>query len=52
MLLEKDPKLRPSVAQILKMNLIKTKMREFVESKGKTLEQGKNVYVKQVPTVY
>ena len=51
LLLDKDPKLRPSVAQILKMNLIKTKMKEFVESKGKTLEQGKNVYVKQVPTV-
>jgi hypothetical protein len=51
MLLEKDPKLRPSVAQILKMNLIKTKMREFVESKGKTLEKGTAVYVKQVTTV-
>ena len=38
MLLEKDPKLRPSVAQILQMKLIKTKMREFVESKGKTLQ--------------
>jgi hypothetical protein len=30
MLLEKDPKLRPSVAQIIQMNMVKAKMTEFV----------------------
>ena len=30
MLLEKDPKLRPSVAQIIQMNMVKVKMKEFV----------------------
>jgi serine/threonine protein kinase len=30
LLLEKDPKLRPSVAQILQMNFVKQKMKEFV----------------------
>jgi hypothetical protein len=34
MLLEKDPRLRPSVAQILSMNLVKQKMAEFVKQKG------------------
>ena len=34
MLLEKDPKLRPSAAQILQMNMVKQKMLEFVEHKG------------------
>ena len=40
MLLEKDPKLRPSAAQILQMNMVKQKMLEFVEHKGQTLKQG------------
>ena len=34
MLLEKDPKLRPSIAQILQMNMVKQKMSDFVKSKG------------------
>jgi len=34
LLLEKDPKDRPSVAEILQMPMVKKKMAEFVKSKG------------------
>lgn len=34
MLLEKQPNNRPSVADILQMNIVKKKMIEFVKSKG------------------
>lgn len=37
MLLEKDPKLRPSIAQIIQMNMVKLKMTEFVKAQGNTL---------------
>lgn len=37
MLLEKKPENRPSVADILQMDIVKKKMIEFVKSKGQTL---------------
>ena len=49
MLLEKDPKLRPSVAQIIQMNMVKAKMTEFVTAQGSTLQRGKTIYRKQNP---
>ena len=51
MLLEKQPENRPSVAEILQMDVIKKKMIEFVKSKGQTLQGGKTIYNKQVPTI-
>ena len=33
LLLEKDPKARPSIVEILKMDIVKLKMKEFVQSK-------------------
>lgn len=40
MLLEKDPKDRPSVAEILKMKMVKDKMADFVKLRGHTLKAG------------
>jgi len=51
MLLEKDPKDRPSVAEILKMNIVKQKMAEFVAHKGQTLKAGEKVYIKETPQI-
>jgi len=36
-LLEKDPKDRPSIAEILQMSIVKQKMADFVRQKGQTL---------------
>jgi len=46
MLLEKQPINRPSVADILQMDIVKKKMIEFVKSKGQTLQGGKTIYNK------
>ena len=40
MLLQKDPKDRPSVAEILKMKMVKDKMADFVAHRGHTLKAG------------
>lgn len=49
LLLEKDPKDRPSIAQILQMPIVKQKMGEFVASKGQAVRQASKVYNKQMP---
>jgi len=51
MLLKKDPKERPSIAQILQMPMVKKKMSEFVAAKGQNLKTSTKVFNKQVPTI-
>ena len=36
LLLQKDPIKRPSIHEILKMDMVKSKMRDFVKQKGQT----------------
>ena len=51
-MLNKNARERPSVAQILKMDVVKQKMMEFVQSQGKAaLPEGKTIYKKQRPTI-
>ena len=53
LLLEKDPKDRPSVREILKMELIRRKAQEFVNSQKNTnsMQRSKTVFIKNVPKV-
>jgi len=51
LLLTKDPKNRPSVVQILKMDIVRQKMADFVKSKGTTLFEGNKLFKKQRPTI-
>lgn len=53
LLLEKDPKNRPSVREILKMELIRRKAQEFVNSQKNTnsMQRSKTVFIKNVPKV-
>lgn len=51
LLLEKDPKDRPSIAEILQMPMVKQKMSDFVASKGLTVKQASKIYNKQMPTM-
>ena len=51
LLLEKDPKDRPSIAQILQMPIVKQKMNEFVASKGQAVRQANKVYNKEMPII-
>lgn len=50
-LLNKDSALRPSVAQILSMPLVRQKMIDFVQTGGQTLVGDKGIYVKNNPTI-
>jgi len=53
-LLQKDPNKRPSVREILKMDLIRKKAQEFVESQMNTnsVQRSKTmVFVKNIPKV-
>jgi serine/threonine protein kinase len=54
LLLQKDPNKRPSVREILKMDLIRKKAQEFVESQMNTnsVQRSKTmVFVKNIPKV-
>ena len=54
LLLQKDPNKRPSVHEILKMDLIRKKAQEFVESQMNTnsVQRSKTmVFVKNIPKV-
>ena len=51
MLLEKKPENRPSVADILQMDIVKKKMLEFVKSGGMTIAGSKGIYVKNAPVL-
>ena len=53
-MLQKDPNKRPSVREILKMDLIRKKAQEFVESQMNTnsVQRSKTmVFVKNIPKV-
>lgn len=49
MLLEKDPKLRPSVSEILKMDFIKQRMIDFVKNGGNTLGPNQELFKREEP---
>lgn len=53
MCLKKDPKQRPTTAQILQMDFVRQKMAEFIQQDARTLlDQGKtNLYRKRLPTI-
>ena len=53
LLLAKDPKDRPSVREILKMELIRRKAQEFVNSQksANPMQRSKTVFVKNIPKV-
>ena len=54
LLLQKDPNKRPSVREILKMDLIRKKAQEFVESQMNTNSEQRSktmVFVKNIPKV-
>ena len=53
LLLAKDPKDRPSVREILKMELIRRKAQEFVNSQktSNPMQRSKTVFVKNIPKV-
>ncbi len=50
-MLNKNAQERPSVADILQMPIIRTKMLEFVKSGGMTIAGSKGIYVKNAPVL-
>ena len=50
-LLNKNSHERPSVADILQMPIVRSKMMEFVTNGGATLTRANTIYVKNTPTV-
>lgn len=51
LLLNKNATERPSVAQILQMPIVRSKMQEFVANGGVTIQASKAVYVRNAPII-
>lgn len=50
-LLQKDPKNRPSIAEILHMSYVEKKMQEFISNQGQKLKNQTKVFNKNMPKV-